>query len=284
MNAINRSAPLAVLAATIKGILFVVLIIFYLATSSIWKIFIPKLAVRRHFYVRTVSFYAKLMLFFANIRVRSAGMPPREQHHLIVANHVGMLDILIIASQRPSLFVTSVDLRETPGLGLLTEMGGCMYVERRSRSNITNEIQEIREALKQGFNVVIFPEATSTNGEKVIPFKKTLLTAAAGTQVPILPVCLNYRTVNGEPMSHKWRDHVFWYGDLPFPTSLWRHFSLLSLRAELDFLQPILCHTEEDRRVVAQQAYEAISSRYTPLPIPSASSSMATTFPSPTSS
>jgi 1-acyl-sn-glycerol-3-phosphate acyltransferase len=90
-------------------------------------------------------------------------------------------------------------MKETPFLGHLAELGGCLYVERRDRSNINNEMLQIREALQQGFNVVLYPEGTSTNGEQVLPFKKTLMTAAAGTSVPIMPMVLNRINANFYP-------------------------------------------------------------------------------------
>ena len=119
------------------------------------------------------------------------------------------------------MFVTSVELRETPVLGLLSEFAGCVYVEARNAANIANEMKDIQSALNQGFNVVLYPEAKTTNGEKVHPFKKTLLMSCAETQATLLPTVLNFRYVNGEPMSDKWRDIVFWYKKTPLPKVLW---------------------------------------------------------------
>jgi 1-acyl-sn-glycerol-3-phosphate acyltransferase len=179
-----------------------------------------------------------------------------------------MFDILVLAAKFPSLFITSVDMRETPGLGLLTEMGGCLYVERRNRSNIQNELLEIREALQQGFRVVLYPEGTSTNGERVLPFKKTLMTAAAGTGIPIQPMVVNYRRVNGEPMGHKWRDYVCWYGDQTFMPALLRVLSLKSVEVEIEFLPQILVRSEEHRREIAALVQKAIVEKYTKIPLP----------------
>lgn len=203
-----------------------------------------------------------------NFRVRLINAPAPDQSFLLVGNHLGMLDILVLAAHHPSLFITSVDMRETPGLGFLTEMGGCLYVERRNRQNIMTEIGEIRSALQQQFSVVLYPEGTSTNGEKVLPFKKSLLTSAAGTGIPILPVVINYRKVNGEPMAHKWRDHVFWYGDQTFVPALMRIFSVHSVEVELEFCEEVDVHSEDERRHVASHLHQVISSKFTPIPMP----------------
>ena len=74
-----------------------------------------------------------------------------DQIGLVVGNHLGFIDIIAAASIRPNLFVTSQEMRNTPFLGLLTEMGGCIYVNRQSRTNILNELGEMIDYLKAGF-------------------------------------------------------------------------------------------------------------------------------------
>ena len=194
-------------------------------------------------------------------------MPPLAQPFLLVGNHLGMMDILLLASRRPSLFITSVEMKNTPLLGQLCEMGGCLFVERRSRGNINNEINTIRDTLKRGHTVVLYPEGTSTNGERVLPFKKTMMTAAAGTGVPILPMVINYTHVNSEAMSGKWRDFVYWYGDQTFPPALWRMMTLKHFRVEIEFLEPIICDSEEKRREIAFLAQKQIEEKFVKIPL-----------------
>jgi 1-acyl-sn-glycerol-3-phosphate acyltransferase len=251
-----------------KSIFFLIAVIAYVLVSLFWRLWTRDPIRRRHHYTHTVSFFCRLALWFMNFKVRTIHAPTPGASFLLVGNHLGMLDILVLSSQHPTLFITSVDMRETPGLGFLTEMGGCLYVERRSRQNILGEISQIREALQQKFSVALYPEGTSTNGEKVLPFKKSLITAAAGTGVSILPVVINYRQVNGEPMSHKWRDYVFWYGDQTFVPALLRIFSVQSVNVDLEFCEEIDVHNEEERRQVAAQLYQVIASKFTPIEIP----------------
>jgi 1-acyl-sn-glycerol-3-phosphate acyltransferase len=213
-----------------------------------------------------VSVHCELLLKLLDFKLHLKNMPSHEQHFLTVGNHVGFFEIFALASIRRNLYITSVEMRDTPFLGLLTKMGGCLYVERRDRSNIQNEMLKIREKLQQGFNVVLYPEGTSSDGSQVLPFKKTLMTAAAGTGVPILPVTVNFLKVNGEPMSHKWRDYVFWYGDMTFFPAMLRALSLRSVELELDFAEPVYCHSEEERKVVVERVYSEIVSRFKPIP------------------
>jgi 1-acyl-sn-glycerol-3-phosphate acyltransferase len=225
---------------------------------------------RRRKFVRNCSRFGKIGLWICRIKVISKNRPPPEKTFLIVSNHTGFLDIIVMITQVPTLFVTSMEMREAPVLGLLTEMSGCLYVERRSRENIPNEIKEIENALNEGFNVVIYPEGTSTNGEKMLPFKKSLLTSCANSDANILPAVLNFREVNGEKMQHKFRDWLFWYGDITFPWSLWQTTRIKNCVAEIEFLNEISVNHPDERRVVAVQAQMQIESRFEKIPLPSA--------------
>jgi 1-acyl-sn-glycerol-3-phosphate acyltransferase len=248
-----------------KSFLFCWALLAFVLISLFWRLWTKDMVRRRHHYTHTVSFFSRLALLLMNFRVQVIHPPPKDSSFLLIGNHLGMLDILVLAAHHPSLFITSVDMRETPGLGFLTEMGGCLYVERRNRLNIISEIEQIRETLRQKFTVTLYPEGTSGNGEMVLPFKKSLLTAVVGTDVPLLPVVINYRKVNGEKMSSKWREHVFWYGDHTFFPAMKRIFSVQSVDVDLEFCDEIDVHSEEQRRQIASQLQHIISSKFTPI-------------------
>lgn len=252
-----------------KAVLFIIFVVSFIVACLFWRLWTRDFFRRRRLYNYTVKFYCRLALWLMGLKLNVINRPDEERPYLLVSNHLGILDILLLASVKPTLFVTSVEMKNTPFLGLLTEMGGCLYVERRDRSNIRNEMSEIRHALENGLSVALYPEGTSSNGEKVMPFKKTLLTSAAGTGVPIKPVIVNFRKVNGEPMSHKWRDYVCWYGDLTFHGFLIRVFTVKSIEADIEFGEEVLIHSEEERKEIAAHLQALIESKYTKIPMPS---------------
>lgn len=220
---------------------------------------------RRKAFSANTKFFSGLFLKILSVNLNIHNMPQADQKFLLVSNHLGFLDILMICSTMPTLFVTSIEMKETPFLGMLTEMGGCIYVERRSRTKILEELGSIVEVLKQGFRVTLYPEATSTNGEQVLPFKKTLLMAASQAGVPIQPIVVNFRKINGEGFTTKWRDHVCWYGDTPFISAGWRTLTLKSVEAEIEFLELVWAQPEDDRALVASRVHALISQKYVPV-------------------
>lgn len=192
------------------------------------------------------------------------------QNGLFVGNHLSYMDILVIHSQIPTCFVTSQEIREVPVLGQVCEMAGCLFVERRNKSNILKEVGEISQGLKEGLNVAIFPEATSTNGEGILRFRRPLYVAAIEAQKPILPMCLNYHTVGSQPINKRTRDSIFWYGDMDFPSHLWRLAGSGGVLVDLVFLPPIHPVEGDDATKLAEHSQQLVESVFRPVTRPEA--------------
>ncbi|MCB0422255.1 MAG: 1-acyl-sn-glycerol-3-phosphate acyltransferase [Bdellovibrionales bacterium] len=211
-----------------------------------------------------LSRFCKVGLWNLRVQVKNFGLKNPNENYLVVSNHLSYLDILIISSQIPSCFVTSVEIKETPLLGLLTKLGGCLYVERRNKSNIHNEIKDIREGLENNLNVVVFPEATSTNGESVLRFRSPLYNASISSYKKVLPTCINYRSVGHTSLNKDNRDAIFWYGDMSFFPHLVGLVKAGPIEVELDFLAPLDTRKYVDPIECAQITHSQVSKRFIP--------------------
>lgn len=170
----------------------------------------------RHTLTKIIAVTCQCGLWIFNIRVIRDNIKPLPENYLLVSNHLSYVDVLVLSSLFRTSFVTSHEMRKTPFLGQLCQFGGCLFVDRKNRRGLSAEVEELAKTLRQNVPVTIFPEATSTNGEAVRPFRKPLFQAALMANVKVLPVCLNYERLDGEKISLKNRDSVFWYGDFPF--------------------------------------------------------------------
>jgi lyso-ornithine lipid O-acyltransferase len=204
-----------------------------------------------------------------NIRIKVINPPPPNSPGLIVGNHLGFIDIIASGAVRPMLYVTSNEMRQTPFLGLITEMVGCIYVERRSRMGIQRELEQIITTLREGFNVCLYPESTSHNGEHVLPFKRTLLTSAAYAGVPIFPYVFNFKSIEGESFNLSNRDHVCWYGHNSFIACLIKALSLKYVEVEIKFLEPLITTVDMKRSFIAETLHDRISKEFIPVQLAS---------------
>lgn len=189
----------------------------------------------------------------------------RGESHLIVANHLSYLDILVIASLQPTLFVTSIEIRDSGFLGYLCKAGGCHFVERRNRNQIQREVAEIAGSLSEGLNVVVFPEATSTNGAQVLPFKVSLMDAAIMSGRPLLPLCINYREIGGQPVRVENRDEICWYGDMTFLDHIINVAMRGDIKVAVTRLSRVHVSPGSDRKSLAAEAYQQITGHYVQL-------------------
>jgi 1-acyl-sn-glycerol-3-phosphate acyltransferase len=183
--------------------------------------------------------------------------------YLILSNHLSYLDIFIIFSIFPATFIASVDeVKNTFLLGKVTELSGGFFVERRNRSGLREEIESITDILRLGVNVVLFPEGTTSNGERVLPFKTPLLIIAEKGDVQILPLCIRYNRIDGEELNENNRDLVYYYGDMKFFDHVNKLLSVKSIDAELILLEKINPDTAASRKELASTVYDIINDTF----------------------
>lgn len=216
--------------------------------------------------IANISRHAKLILKFFNIKVKKLSyMKELDDNYLLVSNHLSYLDIFVIASEFPACFVTSFEMKETPFLGQLCSVGGCLFVERRSKKGISNEVKNLTRALNKNMNVVIFPEATSTNGEQLLKFRRPLFQAAVDANKPILPICLNYKKVDKQNLNLKNRDLVFWYGDQTFFPHFMNLLKVNDIEIELSILDPFFAEGEMTKNELAEMSFQLVQNHYIPI-------------------
>lgn len=250
-----------------KTLVVSAVIVSHVVYTLIARLFVKDPQQLRALYLRTVRKNARTILNVMGVQVQVDGSENLRsgQNYLMVANHMSYLDALIMAAHESAAFVTSIEMKETPVLGILTEVGGCLYVERRSKENIHNEIAEIEEALRVGFHIVIYPEATSTNGEQLRPFKRPLFLAAVNTKKPVLPVVIQYEEIDGEKVTRANRDTVCWYGKMSFGPHFFGLMGVDCIRVRLKVLPEIPITSESTRDTLMEAAFEKISSNYQPI-------------------
>lgn len=211
---------------------------------------------KRRYRIMLASRYAKRFcrILGLNIQERSWAFPGAS---LIVSNHLSYLDAVVFSAIRPSVFVTSVEVRDSFLLGWVAKLAGCAFVERRSRLGLDREVSELVELLKEKFDVILFPEGTTSNGWTILPFKRSLYRAAVLADRPVLPAALHYTRANGARISKEALDCVAYYGDHEFPAQFSRLLSLQSLEATVQWEDPLwpapergihrLCEMSEQR-------------------------------------
>jgi 1-acyl-sn-glycerol-3-phosphate acyltransferase len=235
----------------------------YVAQASIMRQFSGASWVSKKKTARLLRKYSQAGLKLLDMEVIRDGVDLVEtDSRLYVGNHLSYTDILVYSSFLPTCFVTSQEIRETPVLGFLCDVAGCLFVERRSRENLQKEVSQISEGLENGCNVLVYPEATSTNGDGVLRFKRPLFAAAVYAEKLVQPFTINYEAVNGKPVDINNRDLLFWYGDMDFFPHLWDLCGQEGIRVRLTFHKAIEAKQYDDVSDLAAVAHKAVSEAF----------------------
>lgn len=193
------------------------------------------------------------------MRVEVRGPAPQPPFFL-VSNHLGYLDIILLATAVDAVFVSKAEVRNWPLFGRICHDAETIFVDRGSRRDVLRVHREMRRVFDLGYGVVVFPEGTTTAGDRILPFKPPLLEFPAGEGLPVHVAVISYATPPDLPTAQQ---AVCWHGDIPFAPHFLGLLRLRELRATIDFASSAIL--DEDRKLLATRLHAEVTARFTPL-------------------
>jgi len=155
------------------------------------------------------------------------------QSGLLVCNHLTYLDVIVLSSVRPCIFISKRDVAAWPFFGWLARAAGTIFIDRERRLAATHAIDCIGQAIDCGSLVVLFPEGTSSDGSTVLPFKSSLLESAVRLRCPVTAAAIQYALDDGSVA-----DEVCYWGDTTMIPHLLNLFSKREIRATCTVSDP----------------------------------------------
>lgn len=217
---------------------------------------------------RTIpQLFHRIVLRLIGVRVRVKGTPAERRPLLFLANHVSWLDICVIGSLMPLVFVAKSEVSGWPLIGLLARFQRTVFVDRQRRHATGAVNREIAERLKGGDPVVLFAEGTSSDGNRVLPFRTALVGAvreAVGERdaVAVQPLAVAYVRIQGVPGGRRHRPLVAWYGDMDLAPHLLEVVRQGAVDVEVTFGAPLVLDADHDRKVVTRQAEASVRAAF----------------------
>jgi 1-acyl-sn-glycerol-3-phosphate acyltransferase len=204
--------------------------------------------------------YHRLVCAILGVRVHVIGRKMHEHPLLIVANHTSWLDISVITAVAPVVFVAKHEVAGWPLFGLLARLQRTVFVDRARRHKTQHVNAEIAQRLAEGDPVVLFGEGTSSDGNRVLPFRSALIGSARDAlaeaghsgRVWIQPLSIAYTGLQGLPLSRRDRPRVAWYGDLsmgPHLAGMARHGAI---DATVIWGEPVAFDEQSDRKAITR--------------------------------
>lgn len=232
----------------IRAAVRVVLLLMHVVLGIVLALFRPFM--KKRFWYQIVQWWLHMIIRILGGKVSISGKPLNSSA-LMVANHIAWLDIPLLGGYSPIRFLSKQEIENWPVIGWLANCGGTLYIERGKQGAAQLAAERISASLRAGDVVLVFPEATTTDGRDVRPFHARLFSSAMEAEVPVQPVALRYRNTLGEPC-----DKVP-YVDKSMLENLLDFLGEKTLYMEIHYLEPMMAASYE-RKALASLAEEQI--------------------------
>jgi 1-acyl-sn-glycerol-3-phosphate acyltransferase len=235
----------------------------------------PRLA--RHF----PQWYHRRVCRLLGLRIKIDGNVSRDNPVLIVANHSSWLDIPAVSAVAPVSFIAKKEVGSWPFVSSLARLQRTVFIDRERRSSVGDTTEEILSRLRAGDSLVLFAEGTSSDGNRVLPFKTSLFAAAkpsamraairrdrqdpnteTSRQVLVQTMTIAYTRLHGIPLTRSDRPFVGWYGDMEMAPHAWRLLQAGPLDVTIRIGRPVPLDAFIDRKALAKYSEEEIRREY----------------------
>jgi 1-acyl-sn-glycerol-3-phosphate acyltransferase len=213
---------------------------------------------------RLPMFYHRTCLPLLGIRLAVEGEMAADRPVLFACNHTSYLDIPLLGSVIPGSFVAKSEIAGWPLFGTLARLQRSVFIDRR-RSMSSQHRDDMTERLAKGDNIILFPEGTSGDGNRVLPFKSALFAAAAtkvearSAGVVVQPVSVAFTRLNGMALDREFRPLYAWYGDMGLLSHAWFMLGLGTVSVTIRFHPPTTLAEQGSRKALAQHCHRLVA-------------------------
>jgi len=208
-----------------------------------------------------------------NVKVKTFGAPLEGPPTLYVSNHVSWIDIMVLGHVIKGCFIARKDMIEWPVLGYLSSLQRTIFIDRERRADVVDQKKVMQDRMNDGDNLILFPEGTTSDGGRVLPFKSSLfgVTEIAMHLKPdnqghiqelmVQPVTIVYKRINSLPTIRANRPLVAWYGDAEMGPHLKGVLNLLKIEVEVHFHEPVSRNLFKTRKELSAYCQRTIENR-----------------------
>ena len=239
-----------------KLVLFTVVSVLLIALSSLLSKIIPPIE------KWLPVFFHKMLLWLLSVEIEIVRESNQSrQCNLFISNHISYLDIPILGSKFPLRFVAKSEVKYWPLFGFFAKKGRSIFI-RRNKTDSFNQKNIILDVLSSGEKVFIFPEGTTSDGNRVLKFKSSSFSSVENQNFTIQPIVIIYSDLNGIPINRWLRPMIAWHGDMDLKPHLFKLVGLISIKTKLIYLEPVDTQNFENRKDLSNYLEDRIRKAY----------------------
>lgn len=208
---------------------------------------------------KIIQLWARSTEFLTGMNLALEGTPPKPPFFL-VCNHLSYIDVVPLWKYLDATFIAKSEVSEWPFFGTATKILGVLFIDRNLKTDVRRVNKLISENISERQGVILFPEGTSTKGEKVLPFKSSLLLYPVVSKMPVHYASITYKTEDDDAPAYL---NICWWGDMPFLSHVYNLFKVRSFEAKITFGE--LPETEGNRKKLAKKLHSKIQKQFEPV-------------------
>ena len=200
-------------------------------------------------FLRWLGICVKVHGAISDARAHECGITPGAMGRLLLANHCSVLDIFILNALAPSSFVAKAEISRWPVFGRIAAAVGTIFIERGKKRALLSISERMQEALREGRNLLLFPEGTTSDGRGLLPLHANLMEAAARTGAAVIPIVIRYKA--GDEVTTR----AAYTGSVGLFECIWKILNTPGFHVDVLVLDPI---HGDNRHVICRQASAAM--------------------------
>ena len=240
--------------------IFFVILIFALFTLPLLPVQYVSMRLERFVHKSLPRFWHTIIAKLLGLRIEVTGELVKDRPLLIVSNHSSWADIVVLSTLAELSFIAKSEVKTWPLFGLFAVLQRSVFVERNLKHKAADQANIIAERLTKGDAMVLFAEGTTSDGNRILPFKSSLFGAAQlalrdtdAHKVLIQPVSIAYTKVQGLPMGRYMRPITSWPGSVSLITNLLVVVRAGAVDIEVRIGAPVEFTMKSDRKLVASE-------------------------------
>ena len=207
---------------------------------------------------RIITLWAWLTANILGLNITSEESPPNPPFFLI-SNHLSYIDVVPLWYFLDGTFIAKSEVASWPFFGWGTRTLGVLFINRKFQSDVRRMNNRIAETISNSQGIILFPEGTSSKGERILPFNSSLLNYPAEKEIPASSVAISYRTSDADRPA--W-SHVCWWGDMAFLPHFWELLKIKQVDVTVRFGDKV---TTNDRKVLSKKLHKQVSQLFIPI-------------------
>ena len=204
--------------------------------------------------------YWSVVAWLLGVEIRLIGSPASGHRPVVfVSNHSSWLDVPVLGGRLEACFVSKDDVARWPVVSTVARLGRTVFVSRQ-RGATGRERDMLRSRLAAGDSLMLFPEGTTSDGSRVLPFRSSFFAIGEGAEPPLIqPVSIVYDRLGGLPTGRAARPIFAWYGDMDLAPHFWQLAQHKGLRVSVLLHPPLDPARYASRKALAHAVWHSVA-------------------------